>query len=109
MLGHGATLEMHPSGSFYVRFGRVKASLEQGLAPFPDLAMQIYPIHCLTVALAVDIVPSERLYRQIPLRCEDDDSYVDQEDKFPAMDAIQDARGIEVSTHLRVSGVRCNQ
>ena len=61
-----SSFAVHPGGSINVRFGRVKTAMEQGLSLFPDMEMFTCPVHSLALAVVVDIVPSERLFRQLP-------------------------------------------
>jgi hypothetical protein len=65
-------LSYQPSGSIAVRFGRVKTSLDQGLALFPDQSdFRTCPIHALAVAAVIDEYPSDLIFRHLPSVVED--------------------------------------
>jgi hypothetical protein len=84
------SLSVHPGGCVNVRFGRVKTSLEQGLSLYPDRSMLTCPLHTIIVATVVDIVPSSRLFRQLPHGGDDDEE--DHDDELPMLlDVLQDS------------------
>jgi hypothetical protein len=94
---------LHPGGCVSVRFGRQKTSLEQGLSLFPAAEILVCPLHTLAIAIVTDMIPSERLFRQLPRGGLLDDEAIDEEE-LPLLDLLQDAQVSVLSGAIMLGG-----
>jgi hypothetical protein len=81
---------VHPGGALTVRLGRMKTTLEQGLALYVDKDdYRTCPIHALALSFLMDTFPSELLFRHLPRGNPYGDSPDDESELMNLLDALQ--------------------
>jgi hypothetical protein len=79
---------VHPGGVFSIRFGRVETGVEQGISLFCWMDFRTCPVHAMALMTAMDRVPAELVFRQLP-RWVTNDVDVEAQEVVPLLSLLQ--------------------